>query len=210
MICISLAGISFQECVKVIGKADFTEIRIDQLQLEENQLEALFAMKKNTIATCRPGLFSDEKRMDLLKLAVISGAGYIDIEFEAPESYRTELVNFAHEKKAIVIISYHNFQQTPERQELENIIVQSEKMGADKIKIATLANSTTDNARILSLYESHTNLIAFCMGKTGMITRLAAPLLGAEFTFASLSKKLATAPGQLTYEEFTDIFDYLT
>lgn len=209
MICISLAGITFQECIKAISKSDFVEIRIDQLDLSESQLEALCAMKKNTIATCRPGPYNDEKRMSLLKLAIDSGAGYIDIEYEAPEDYRQELVDFARKKNAIIIVSYHNFEETPERFELEHIIDKMELMGANMVKLATMANSKADNARILSLYENHTNLIAFCMGKIGMITRVAAPLLGSEFTYASLNRKLATAPGQLTYDEFLDMYDII-
>ena len=209
MICISLAGITFQECIKAIGKSDFAEIRIDQLDLSESQLEALFAMKKNTIATCRPGSLNDIQRIALLKHAMNAGAGYIDIEYEAPEHYREELIKVALEKKVIVIISYHNFEETPERYELEHIIIQSELMGAERVKLATMANSVIDNSRILSLYETHTNLITFCMGKIGMITRVTAPFLGAEFTFAALNRKLATAPGQLTFEELTDIYETL-
>jgi len=209
MICISLAGITFQECIKIIGKSDFAEIRIDQLSLSESQLEALCAMKKNTIATCRPGALTDEKRMSLLKLAMDSGVGYIDIEYEAPEKYRQELVAYARVKDVVVILSYHNFETTPEKHELEHIIDQSLSMGADRVKLATFANSKSDNSRILSLYETHSNLIAFCMGHTGMITRVAAPFLGSEFTYAAVSKTLATAPGQLTSDDFLEIYDII-
>jgi len=45
MICVSLANINFQECVKAIGKAEFAEIRIDQLDLSEEQLKSLFSIK---------------------------------------------------------------------------------------------------------------------------------------------------------------------
>lgn len=209
MICISLAGITFQECIKAIGKSDFVEIRIDQLDLSESQLEALCVIKKNSIATCRPGQYHNEKRLLLLKHAINSGVGYIDIEYEAPEQYRKDLIECAHEKNTFVIISYHNYDETPNRIDLEHIIEQSKLMGADRVKLATMANSKADNARILSLYENHTNLIAFCMGKIGMITRVAAPLLGSEFTYASLNRKLETAPGQLTYDEFLDMYDII-
>lgn len=209
MICISLAGITFQECIKAISKSDFVEIRIDQLDLSESQLEALYVIKKNTIATCRPGQYPNEKRLSLLIHAINSGVGYIDIEYEAPEQYRKKLIECAHDKNTLIIISYHNYEKTPNIIDLEHIIEQSKHMGADRIKLATMANSKADNARILSLYENHTKLIAFCMGEIGMITRVAAPMLGSEFTYASLNKKLATAPGQLTYDEFLDIYDII-
>ena len=177
--------------------------------MTESQLEALCAMKKKSIATCRPGALNDEKRMALLKLAMDSGVGYIDIEYEAPEQYRKELVGYAREKNVVVILSYHNFEGTPDKHELEHIIGQSLSMGADRVKLATFANSKSDNSRILSLYETHSNLIAFCMGQIGTITRVAAPFLGSEFTYAAISKTLATAPGQLTSDDFLEIYDIL-
>lgn len=209
MICISLAGLPFKKCKKKIGKAEFAEIRIDQLDLSENQLVTLFSLKKNTVATCRPGSIADERRLNLLKLAIDAGAAYIDIEYEAPEDYRSELITYAREKGALAILSYHNFEETPEKVVLEKIISDSETWGADRVKIATMANFTTDNARILALYEDHKNLIAFCMGKLGAITRVAAPFLGADFTYAAINRKLATAPGQLTVDEFADIYEII-
>jgi len=92
---------------------------------------------------------------------------------------------------------------------LAQIIDNSRKWGADKVKIATMANNAKDNALILSLYAEYDNLIAFCMGKLGMITRVAAPVLGADFTFVAYSKKEATAPGQLTVGEMIDVYESL-
>lgn len=208
MICVSLAGIPFQECVKLIAKTEFAEVRIDQLDLTDDQFSSLFSMKKKTIATCRPGK-NEDQRLSLLKLAIESGAGYVDIEFESDTTFRTELLNYAHAHNSLVIISYHNFESTPSSKELDEIINQSVKWGADRVKITTTATSTTDCARVMALYEKHKNLIAFCMGKIGAITRVAAPLLGADFTYAAISKALATAPGQITFDGLIDIYDVI-
>jgi 3-dehydroquinate dehydratase type I len=208
MICVSLAGISFQECVKLISKTEFAEIRIDQLNLSDEQFSSLFAMKKKTIATCRPGKDNDQ-RLALLKLAIESGAGYVDIEYESDDTFRKELLNYAHSHNTIAIISYHNFDSTPGSKELNAIIEQSFNWGADRVKITTTAQSQADCARVMALYENHKNIIAFCMGKTGSITRVAAPLLGADFTYASINKALATAPGQITVDGLIDIYDVI-
>jgi len=108
MICVSLANIDFQECMKAINKAEYAEVRIDQLDLSEEQLKSLFSIKKKSIATCRPGKFDDDKRLELLKLSIDSGAGYIDIEYEAKASYRKELIDHARANHVFIIISYHN------------------------------------------------------------------------------------------------------
>jgi 3-dehydroquinate dehydratase I len=206
MICVSLAGITFQECIKAIAIAEFAEIRIDQLDLSDDQFKTLFAMKRNTIATCRPGKHDDEQRMTLLKLAMESGAGFIDVEYEADDIFRTVLMNDAHAHEALAIISYHNFDETPTTAELEDIIAQSEEWGADIVKIATMANTKADCARIMGLYENHKQLLAFCMGRIGTITRVAAPLLGARFTYAAINRKLATAPGQVSVEALIEVY----
>jgi 3-dehydroquinate dehydratase type I len=86
-----------------------------------------------------------------------------------------------------LIISFHDYDGTPSvTTNSEGIIRKARLMGADIVKIATLANSPTDSAVVLKpLYSNNNDLIAFCMGKEGIITRIAAPLLGAEFTFAA-------------------------
>lgn len=208
MICVSLAGITFEECVKLMAKTEFAEIRIDQLNLSDDQFSSLFAMKKNTIATCRPGKDADQ-RLALLKLAIESGAGYVDVEYESDETFRKELLEYAHAHHTLVIISYHNFEATPSAEELNHIVDQSFKWGADRVKITTTATSQADCSRVMALYDKYTKLIAFCMGKTGAITRVAAPLLGADFTYAAISKSLATAPGQLTVDELKEVYDVI-
>jgi 3-dehydroquinate dehydratase-1 len=206
MICVSLANINFQECVKAIGKAEFAEIRIDQLDLSEEQLKSLFSIKKKSIATCREGKFDDAHRFELLKLSIDAGAGYVDIEYESKADYRKELVAYARAKHVFVIISYHNYDKTPSTKELKDIIEQAVKWGASRVKITTMATVQSDCARVMALYEKNKNIIAFCMGQIGTITRIAAPLLGADFTYAALESKLATAPGQLIVDEMKDIY----
>ena len=208
MICVSLSGLTYQECINAIGKSEYAEVRMDLLDLSDSQLQGLFSIKQKTVATCRPGKHDTHERLRLLKSAIDAGAGYVDIEFEAEELYREELTNYAHEKGKKVILSYHNFEMTPSAEELQEIILKSRSMGCDIVKIATMANSGRDNSVVLSLYKDFDNIIAFCMGKKGMISRVAAPLLGAEFTFAALSSRNATAPGQFTREELLDIFDF--
>lgn len=207
--CISLATQSFEECMRVIGKVKFAELRIDALDITEEQLKTLCSIKHQTIATCRPGKYDNDKRKELLKLAMDAGAGYIDIEYESAPEYRDELVHYAKSNDTLVIISYHNFDTTPSKEELNAIIAQSKAWGANKVKLATMANNTQDNARMLSLYAEHSNIIAFCMGEQGIVTRVAAPALGADFTFVAYSRKDATAPGQLSLGEMIDIYESL-
>ncbi|HPD96015.1 MAG TPA: type I 3-dehydroquinate dehydratase, partial [Tenuifilaceae bacterium] len=72
--------------------------------------------------------------------------------------------------------------------------------GADFAKVACMANSKDDSKRVVNLYSDFSNLIAFCMGKDGQITRVVAPFLGAPFTYASL-RGVKTAEGQIDAEQ---------
>jgi 3-dehydroquinate dehydratase len=48
-------------------------------------------------------------------------------------------------------------------------------------------------------------MVPIGMGEQGVITRIAAPLLGAEFTFAAPEGKPGTAPGQISKEKLHSI-----
>jgi 3-dehydroquinate dehydratase len=47
------------------------------------------------------------------------------------------------------------------------------------------------------------------MGIDGLITRLAAPLLGAEFTYAAADNNSKTGPGQVTGKEMKSFYRIL-
>ena len=71
---------------------------------------------------------------------------------------------------------------------------------ADLAKIACLVTRPSDNARLLGLLDSGRAILVAGMGPLGAVTRLAAPLLGSPFTYASLSEDAAAAPGQVPAE----------
>jgi 3-dehydroquinate dehydratase-1 len=124
----------------------------------------------------------------------------VDIEYEAKTEYKNDLIDFAHKHQCDVIISYHNYDKTPELDELEAIVHECYAQGADLAKIATHVNVNRDNSKILSLYKAPGRLVAIGMGDLGRISRVVAPFLGAEFTYASLSDNEPTAPGQISYD----------
>lgn len=185
------------------------EIRLDLLGLTPNQIKRLFSMPAKTVATCREGKFSDSDRMALLETAVCSGAAYLDLELEMPVSMKEPLIKLSRENNCRIIVSYHNFVLTPSLSELRSMVKSCRDTGADIIKIVCQIVNAIDVANILSLYTVEKNLIAFGMGLDGLITRVAAPLLGAEFTYATADKNSKTAPGQLTVKEMKSFYRIL-
>ena len=208
-ICVSLGGIPFAACMQMASTFPLVEIRLDLFKLNPQKIELLALQCRRWIATCRPGNLTDYERTVLLAASIRSGATYVDIEYEADPVYGRQLIELAKQFRCKVIISYHNFDLTPDIDTLHQIIEHSKDMGADLVKLAVTANSPADCAKLMSLYSRHSNLIAFAMGETGKITRIAAPFLGADFTFVSVDEEHLTATGQLTVSQMGTIYHIL-
>lgn len=198
-ICVSIAEENYGNMVSALANYDFAEIRLDLCKMNESEIRKVFAIpNKQLIATCREGFYNENDRISRLSVAIEAGAAYVDIEVEENDNYRQTLLEKAKAKGCKVIISHHDFEHTPDVDKLQAIIATCEQMGADVVKLVTTARSNKDAATILSLYTTERrNLVAFAMGATGRITRLACLFLGAPFTYASASDLKAVASGQL-------------
>jgi len=202
MICVALQENNVSKCLQILESVEMAEIRIDLAKLSNQDVNSIFSKStKKLIATCRPDNHTDKQRMDLLKTAILSGAAYVDIEIESKPEFTEEMVLFAKQHETVVIISYHNFELTPSTSELSTIIKTCYNLGADIAKIATMVNTTQDNARLISLYDTNRKVVVLGMGYLGKITRVISPFLGSPFTFASLDETSATAPGQITMDK---------
>jgi 3-dehydroquinate dehydratase I len=199
-ICVSVAEPTAALCREALAGLSFAEIRIDAMQASADDVRELFAGHPSLIATCRPGRYDDEERRALLVAAVSGGAAFVDLELDAPDALFAPVIRTARRKGCWVIVSHHDLLQTPCAQELTDLVDRCFGRGADITKIACMANSCADAARLLGLLDSQRRLVVVAMGKLGPITRLAAPLLGAPFTFASRSAGQPTALGQVDHE----------
>ena len=204
MICVSICEKDVDKCLSIIEKMELSEIRLDLTEFGEAEIERVFSCRKRLIATCRPLQYSPDRQLEILKMAIRHGATYVDIECEAPEEYKQELIDYAHHHECYVILSYHNYEETPEVEELETIMKNCFAQGCDVVKIVTLVRVNIDNSKILSLYRHPGRLIAFGMGDLGKITRIVAPFLGAEFTYAAMDEGDPTAPGQIRYSRLKE------
>ncbi len=206
MICVALQENNVKRCLQIIEKVEMAEIRIDMAKLSIDDVKQIFRTStKPLIATCRPEFCSDEVRMELLKTAIKAGAAFVDVEIESSEAFKQEMCEFTKAYNCKLIISYHNYDCTPDNETLQSLIKSSFKSGADIAKIAVMVQSVQDNARLLSLYDTEKAVVALGMGQLGKITRIVAPLFGSPFTFAALDDASATAPGQITYEKLKTI-----
>ena len=199
-ICVSLAEPSVDACLTALEHVDFAEIRLERILLAPGDVQRLFSSHPALIATCRPGERPDIERQRLLVDAIEAGAKFIDVELESDGCYREGLIARARSRGCWVIVSFHDYEKTPDRPVLEGLVSACFEAGADIAKIACLARSHRDAARLISILDTDRDVVVAGMGEHGRVTRILAPLLGSPFTYASLSEGKETADGQIDKE----------
>lgn len=205
MICVSVAHMSgLKEALE--SGANLLELRLDLIGERPSALFPLIPPTMDTIITCRPGGFGDKERVKLLQEGMRLGASYVDIELETAAGDLDLLLNTARQENSKVIISYHNFKKTVDREELESVMIACYEKGGEIAKIATQVNAPEDIRNLISLYDLPGKKVILGMGSKGRITRVMGPYLGAEFTFASTGKGGKTAPGQLSVKQLSKLF----
>ncbi len=198
--------------------ADVIEIRLDSIPQPEIG-PFIKELSRPLLFTNRPvwegGLYDGDEgaRTGLLLDAIAAGAAYVDIEMKTAYDLRQEVIAKAGEQQTQVIVSWHNFDETPSAEKLEEIFNEQYASGARIGKIVTMAKTSEDVLRVLSLQllaqEKDFPLIAFCMGRAGMISRLATVELGGYMTYAAPDSGRATAPGQLRVSTLRTIMQTL-
>ena len=218
MICTCIQNKNLEEIFSLLerGDVEMAEIRLDLCpDLDEEDIESLFSGTDiPLIATCRiAGSASMQEAERRLRTAILAGAKYVDVELEAPAPMGKRLRRAARESGTTLIRSYHNFDETPDAETLAEMVTKCRIFGSDVIKVATMARSPEDVARVMDLYgmtysdgrvQEEGTLVAFCMGEAGKDSRLECLRRGAPFTYVSLGEGDGTAPGQWTLTEMNE------
>ena len=218
MICTCIQNKNLEEIFSLLERGDIemAEIRLDLCpDLDEEDIESLFSGTDiPLIATCRiAGSASMQEAERRLRTAILAGAKYVDVELEAPAPMGKRLRRAARESGTTLIRSYHNFDETPDAETLAEMVTKCRIFGSDVIKVATMAHSPEDVARVMDLYgmtypdgrvQEEGTLVAFCMGEVGKDSRLECLRRGAPFTYVSLGEGDGTAPGQWTLAEMNE------
>ena len=212
MICVSIGEKDYNNAIAIASLYNFAEIRLDSLETVDNKIaEKIFSSHKNLIATYRKKDESEAKRLSILKTAIETGAAYVDVDINENNEFISSVKllcsggnqQLSHKRKnANLIISYHNYDETPHLDILDKIIIQARGMGADVVKIACTVKETSHVERLLSIpshYKSIKIVIAG-MGKDGSRVRILSKAVGSFFTYASHDMKSCTAEGQLDYK----------
>ena len=193
---------------------DITTIDIAEIvrAIHDNGMDA--------ICTCRIEaegggfhLEDQENHESVLKTMVSAAPRYIDMELSTDNELLDTVLDACARDGVGIILSRHDFNGTPALDEVDNFVQSvNDKVTTLRIqdrnflilKTIFTATATADNIVpmmvIESLGKSGFNVISFCMGLAGTISRVASVLPRSDgkpagfFTYASLEQ--ATAPGQ--------------
>ena len=219
-ICVPVIETTVEKAAKAVKEAgrvaDFIELRLDYLKkpdgtaLLKNRIRPLIATLRRSDEGGRyKG--DEKKRMGVLREMVEQHVEYVDAEFRSDKAFLKDLIR--NRRKTRVILSYHDFEETPSMKKLEELVDRMMEFRPNVVKIATYARSWEDNLKVMSLIpyaiKNNQSIVAFCMGDIGRMSRIFSPLMGAAWTYASLRREKASAPGQLTARELKEVGERL-
>ncbi|MBI2548394.1 shikimate dehydrogenase [Candidatus Woesearchaeota archaeon] len=214
---------------------DLVELRLDMIQEIAKEKDATKLQKIiREIITKSPvpviitnrrkaegGLWtgSEESRIRVLESARDLGATYIDIEWTTPQNLRERLMSkrsvtevsqstpghFHRNRTQKIILSYHA-KKAASKKELEDMYQQMQKEKPDLMKIVMPATNLLDNLRLFGFVENKHNIIAFCSGIHGQISRILAPKYGSWATYGYFSGAEKTAEGQYSVDELWHLY----
>ena len=196
MICISILEESVEECLRLLEGVECAEIRMEKLSCGPEGVAKIFSSHPRLIATFRHGAQGEDRKTDFLIRAVEAGAAYVDVEVEWEGPGKDEVIRRARAAGCSVIVSYHNHETTPGKEDLVAVIDRCFLQGADLAKVACFVRADRENARLLGLLDDRRPLIVIGMGPRGRITRVLSPLLGSRLSYAAVSAGKETAEGQ--------------
>ncbi|OTO71506.1 MULTISPECIES: type I 3-dehydroquinate dehydratase [unclassified Enterococcus] len=157
---------------------------------------------------------SESDYFELYKTIISNGnLNLLDVELFMPEKQVNELIDLAHKNEIKIIMCNHDFQKTPEKEEIIHRLRSMQDKGADICKIAVMPTASEDVLTLLDatreMYETYAQvpLITMSMGALGMISRVSGQVFGSAATFSSATT--ASAPGQVPVVELRKILETL-
>lgn len=188
--------------------AELVELRLDCLRREPDLKRLLVERFTPAVVTMRRaadgGLYrgDDEKRLRILREAIVAGIDYVDLEADIAPS----VPRFGKTKR---IVSVHNFKTIPEADELAAIAKDLAAKNADVVKIAGMAHSVAAAARMLELTRDAAQpTVAIAMGPLGFFTRILGAKFGSPFTYANFNPERTFAPGMPSQKDLARDYCY--
>jgi 3-dehydroquinate dehydratase-1 len=171
----------------------------------------IHSFEKKVIFTYENKKKSSEKgHILIIKNLIANKPDYIDLDVNFIASLLTDLVELAISNDISIIYSYHNWEETPPIQIINDMfeffIQMLPKISYrtnNILKMIFTAKDSRDVKTVLQFGRQNCAqgipLITFCMGELGKASRIESILIGCAYTYAYIGEP--TAPGQLHISE---------
>ena len=228
-ICVPIVGQTKDDILLEAGT--FARIPVDVVEWRVDWFEDVFDTDKvldvakdlQTVLKDTPILFTfrtakeggekaiSNKDYKALNMAVAK-SGYvdlIDVEAFTGEEIVKSMIQEAHSYGVKVIASNHDFDKTPDKEDIVGRLRKMQDLGADIPKIAVMPQSTEDVLTLLSATEEMRRcyadrpVITMSMAGTGVVSRMCGEVFGSALTFGAAGK--VSAPGQIDVEELRTV-----
>ena len=232
-ICVPIVGVTREEILAAAEnikstKADVVEWRVDWYEdiFDFTKTEATMQALREVIGempilfTFRTSKEGGEKAIEAQPYKELNIAaaktGYVDlvdVEAFTGDEIVKEIVAAAHECGVKVVASNHDFDKTPEKDEIVRRLCKMQELGADIPKIAVMPTCRRDVLTLLcateEMYTDHADrpIITMSMAGTGLISRLCGEVFGSALTFGAAKK--ASAPGQAAVNDLNNMLQFL-
>ena len=131
---------------------------------------------------------------------------YIDFEYFAHKDVFEQMLDFPN-----LVLSYHNFQETPDN--MMEILSELTSLTPKVVKVSVMAHTAQDVLDLMNFTRGFKTLnpeqeyVTISMGKVGKVSRIASDVTGSSWSFASLDA--ASAPGQISLSNMVKIREIL-
>lgn len=220
-----LASVQKLAAVKEI---DVVELRLDYLvnaldktavaaltrQVAEHLPEKILLVTFRTQAEGGAAAISDADYGQLyLEILQNGSVDLLDLEMFRSEAIVREVVSQAHKQGVSVVMSSHDFEKTPPKEEIVRRLRQQQTLGADILKIATMPQNAGDVLNLMAatweVHSQHSDkpLLTMAMGGVGVASRLLGELTGSALTFGMVGK--TSAPGQIAAADLHTVLEII-
>ena len=232
-ICVPVVGITREE---IITEAkSFSSIPVDLVEWRVDWFEQVFDLEKvlgllkelrevlgelPLLMTFRTSKEGGEKSISASEYARLNieaaKSGYvdlIDVEIFTGDEIVKEIIDAVHNYGVKVIASNHDFDKTPDKDDIVGRLRKMQELGADIPKIAVMPQSAKDVLTLLSATDEMVTkyadrpIITMSMAGTGLISRLCGEVFGSAITFGAAKK--ASAPGQMEVNDLSTVLQLL-
>ncbi|MDD3184318.1 MAG: type I 3-dehydroquinate dehydratase [Anaerostipes sp.] len=137
----------------------------------------------------------------------------IDVEAFTGDDIVKDIIESAHNSGVKVVASNHDFDKTPEKDDIVGRLRKMQDLGADIPKIAVMPTCKRDVLTLLcateEMYTDYAKcpIITMSMAGTGFVSRLCGEAFGSSLTFGAAAK--ASAPGQAGVEDLEKALEFI-